>query len=767
MKYFILVCFLLIHNLGFTNNPTNRTKNKITIIKEPIKEAFLTTFVEDDQLYLNIPNPILDKPMLFVRHDQRYDYKFKQIVFSLSNDKILLKVPRILSSTGVIIPLEKSPALVENIISIFPIIKEKSSSKIYCINITNLILNQAIEWAPDFSETLVRELSFVDSTKDLDNEVIIKTIRGLFKNQSRVAMPVYFGFYALPEPTMEPRRFDYRMGFFNEEKSIISHDTKNSIANIMRWRLEKKYKNKKISAPVKPITFILSPEIPKKWRPYVKKGIEEWLPAFESAGFKDALIIKEVDTLNDWDSHSLNNSIVRWGNYRNVRGFEDAAGSTVSKVIDLRSGEILKADILIGSSYQFQSDLYFIRCAPLDKRAHKYPFQDDLMGELMQFLVAHEAGHIFGIMDNNYGEYSYPFQKMNDKIWLKKMGHTPSIMTYARHNNIAQLEDNIPPSLLIQKVGPTDLYYIRWAYTEFPPGTSSKEEEAELERIIRLQDAVPWYRYNNSQHEVIGPAATNEVVETDDPVRSTKMALKNLKRVIELLPKVCRDQKDNARLERLYDKTLDLWYHHMRHVVSLIGGYDIHYKSINQYGKMYTPIALKLQEEAIDFLILNAFNPPDWLVYPEFDSKINYSTYPDKILEYQQKLLFELLRPQRMKRLEQMENTKGYEGVTQKFLTKLQLELFKELNENPGIVEPRKQEIQSTYIDKMIWIFEQKRVNIYADNKSRDYTDYSRGIMIGQLMSLKKNIEKKIKKNKGEISLGHWKLCLIKMNELL
>ncbi len=758
----MIICFLSIYAIGFSKN----INNKAALTKGNKTEVFLTSFVKDDQIFLNIPDQILEQPMMFVRHDQSFDYKYLQVVWSLSKNKILLKVPRVQSKAGTIIPLESSPSLQENVLAVFPIDEMNNKSKRNCINITNLILNEAIEWVPGFSESLVPKLSFIQDVKNLNNEVIIKSNRGVIENNSKVSVPVYFGFYALP-PVMEARRFDYRMGFFNEEKSSISYDTKNSIASITRWRLEKRDKNKSISVPIKPITFILSPKIPKKWRPYVKLGIEEWLPAFESAGFKDALVIKEVETLNDWDNHSLNNSIVRWGNNRNVRGSESNKASTISEVIDLRSGEVLKSDILIHTSYQSLADGYFIRCAPLDERALEYPFPDDLMGELIQSLVAHEAGHTFGIMDNNYGEYSYPFEKMRDKTWLKEMGHTPSIMTYARHNNIAQPEDSIPPSLLIQKVGPTDFYNIQWAYTSFPKVSSSHEQKIELERIIRLQDSVPWYRYNSGKNEIIGPASTDEVVEDDNPVKSTKMALKNLKRVIELLPKVNSDQKDNARLERLYEETLDLWYHHMRHVVSLIAGYDIHHKSISQDGSIYTPVAPEFQEEAIDFLITNAFNPPGWLVNPEFVSKISYSTYPDKVLEYQQKLLLELLRPQRMKRFEQMEKTAGYKGISQKYISRFQVGLFKELHENLLVVDPRKQEIQSTYIDKLIWIISQDRVNISSDKKQHVYTDYSKGIFMSQLMFLKKNIEKKLKRNKGENSAGHWKLCLTKLNKVL
>ncbi|MBU3026070.1 zinc-dependent metalloprotease, partial [Zobellia galactanivorans] len=100
-------------------------------------------------------------------------------------------------------------------------------------------------------------------------------------------------------------------------------------------------------------------------------------------------------------------------------------------------------------------------------------------------------------------------------------------------------------SLLIHKVGPTDKYYIKWAYSPCYR-CSTKEEEEYLEQLIEQQDTIPWYRYNKSRQEIIGPGATNEVVENNDPVRSTALGLQNIKRVFTLLPKVNKTEKDYA-----------------------------------------------------------------------------------------------------------------------------------------------------------------------------------------------------------------------------
>lgn len=760
MKYFF--CILIIWLIPILANAQVLDTHSLHVGSNT-NYSFLTAQIVDGRLYLVIPKRCMDESILWTRLDDRYQYDYKQITFKRVMDEIFMEESRIWSEAGTWISLYGDRKLERNILGVFPIVEDNVNE--YRIEITDILSDGSLGWENFPLGSKIQGLSWVEGVKHMKEEVMIKFTLGLANEKTKFTQAVYFSFMRLPKP-MEPRRFDYRMGYWIEDVGKLRNRIKNDVGNIARWRMEKKHKDMGDSVPIKPITFILSPDIPKKWRPFVKAGIEEWLPAFRSAGFKEALVVREMDTLDEWTEHSLGHSIVRWTGNRNIRDFKESnTGSSVNRVIDLRTGEIIKSDILIGSSIESLMDAYFVRCSPLDIRAQMYPFPDELVGELIQSLVAHETGHTFGIKDNNYGEFSYSVDSVRHASWLKQMGHTPSIMTYARHNNIAQPEDNIPPYLLIQKVGPTDHYYIKWAYSEFPMGLSSQEQENQLEQIIRLQDSIAWYRYNNSQQEIIGPGATNEVVETNDPLKGAMLGLKNLERSIALLPKVNKSQKDNIRMELMYKEAIELWYNTMRNVLSLIGGYDVFYKSMDQPGSMYKPISLESQKEALGFLMEWAFNPPNWLTQPDFMSGIKYSTYPDHILTYQQFLVLELLRPKRMKRFEHMQTIEGFEGSLKSYLTNLQDGLFKELKIGSGHVNIRRQEIQMTYIDRMIMAVEEERKYYEASKKAFVQSDYTRGIMMSNLMDLKLCIEKRIKRQVE--SLGYWKLCLFKINNFL
>src|SRR5262249_3215206 len=109
-------------------------------------------------------------------------------------------------------------------------------------------------------------------------------------SQKSVTALVHHSLVVLPETPMQGRFADPRVGYFTDSYTDFSHSKQWAVERefITRFRLEKKDPKADVSEVVKPITFYLSKEIPEKWRPYLKQGVEDWAPAFEKAGFKNA-----------------------------------------------------------------------------------------------------------------------------------------------------------------------------------------------------------------------------------------------------------------------------------------------------------------------------------------------------------------------------------------------------------------------------------------------------------------------------------------------
>src|SRR6202040_3841147 len=89
-----------------------------------------------------------------------------------------------------------------------------------------------------------------------------------------------------------------RVGYFTTRtEDFTTDDTRaRQTQYIARWRLEKKDPAAAVSEPVKPIVYYIDAATPRKWVPWLKKGIEDWNEAFAAAGFKNAIIGKEAPT---------------------------------------------------------------------------------------------------------------------------------------------------------------------------------------------------------------------------------------------------------------------------------------------------------------------------------------------------------------------------------------------------------------------------------------------------------------------------------------
>ena len=149
---------------------------------------------------------------------------------------------------------------------------------------------------------------------------------------------------------------------------------------ITRWRLEKKDPNAALSEPVKPIVYWIDPATPPSGCPYLKKGVESWQPAFEAAGFKNAIIAKEAPTPEqdpDWSPEDARYSVIRWL----PSTIENASGPHVH---DPRSGEILETDIqFYHNVMNLARNWYFVQVGRSIRAPKTLPLPDDLMGRLV------------------------------------------------------------------------------------------------------------------------------------------------------------------------------------------------------------------------------------------------------------------------------------------------------------------------------------------------------------------------------------------------
>ncbi|HWR35914.1 MAG TPA: zinc-dependent metalloprotease [Clostridia bacterium] len=508
----------------------------------------------------------------------------------------------------------------------------------------------------------------------------------------------------LPEKPMMPRVSDDRVGYFNVRKIDFSRDEQKVVKQqyIARWRLEKKDPNATVSEPVKPIVYYVDPATPKKWVPYIKASIESWQVAFEAAGFKNAIIAKDAPTPEqdpDWSAEDVRNTIIRWipSTTENARG---------PHIADPRSGEILNGNILVYHNIlNLMRQMYFSQVAPLDARAQKMPLPDDLMGKLLGYVVTHEIGHTLGLRHNMKASSQYPAEKLRDREWVHKMGHTPSLMDYSRFNYVAQPEDGIDVNDLIPGIGPYDKWAISWGYKPIPGAKSMDDEKPTLNAWAREQEKNPYLRHADDSAVTRGfdPGEQTEATGDSDAVKSTALGLKNLERVSEMLISASSNDvgEPYEELQGLYTRVLRQWSTEMGHVLRIVGGVSSNNKHVGQEGTIYAPIPAQRQREAVKFLSENAFIAPRLLLNPEVLNRINPVGGPAKISEIQANMLAALLEPARIERLQNLESVNGNTGYSAiDLISDVHTGIWKELRGTGAVkVDNFRRHLQRSYVD--------------------------------------------------------------------
>lgn len=576
----------------------------------------------------------------------------------------------------------------------------------------------------------------------------------------------------LPEQPMMPRPWDERVGFFSVRQVNFGEEQRAARRVwITKYRLEcaGPADASGLCTPKKPIVYYVDPATPDQWKPWIRRAILDWQPAFEAAGFRNAIVAMDPPANDpDWSPEDIRHTMIRWL----PSTVENAVGPHVS---DPRTGEILNGSARIFQNVlNLQRDWYFTQAAQVDPRARTFPMPDSLMGRLLEFVVAHEIGHTIGLRHDQIGSSTYPADSVRSPSWVHKMGHSPSIMDYSRFNYVAQPEDKIPLEDIIPRIGPYDKFAISWGYKPIPGATTPAAEKPTLDQWARVQDTVPWFRFSEN-NEFGGFGTLTEAVGDADPVKSTALGFKNLERVVNYIPGAAiRPGEDNSDLREIYDRTVGQWATEASHVVTVVGGGEVQYKSGSQKGAVYTPLSRARQAAAVQFLNDNVFKTPAFLIKPEIAARIEANGMITRINGAQTRVLNALFDDQRMNRLlEQEALNKSAAYPLASMLDDVRRGIWSELTSGAPI-DAYRRELQNDYlnlIDRKLHPAPVNAAQVAAlarfGIRNQPLSDDAKSELRGELVTLRSQIQAAIPRTADRASQLHLQGAVHRIGDIL
>ena len=570
----------------------------------------------------------------------------------------------------------------------------------------------------------------------------------------------------LPKVPMQKRLFDYRVGWFTIQQIDFGSEQQKAVrqAYIRRWRLEPSdstaYFNGELVEPKKPIVYYLDPATPEKYRSYIIKGIEDWNPAFEEAGFKNAIQAKLPPTPSedpDWSPEDIRYSTVRWV----ANEIRNAVGPSVS---DPRSGEIIESDIVWYHNHmRSYRNRLMIETGAANPEARKLKLADDLIGETMRRVISHEIGHALGLPHNMQSSSAYPVDSLRSGRFTQKYGIATTIMEYARQNYIAQPgDDNIR---FIRQIGPYDLYSVNWGYRLVPNARTPEDEKETLDSWIMEKSGDPMYRFAGSTG--YDPSAQTEDLG-DDPVKASTYGLLNLKRVVpELMEWTYTKGEGYQDLEEIYSELIGMWSRYSRHVATNIGGVYQNRKSADQIGFVYIPVSRKNQLRALEFLNNQVFSTPYWLLDSNILQNIQAAGSIDRIQSLQRRILNSVLDPSVLLRLIEYSELEFNVLPPDEMLQTLRLGIWKELYHNETEIDVYRRTLQREYLSRIHEFLSLNQIGGSRSSVDIKNSDI-RPLMRTELILLEKDIKKHLDKGLGEgIQKAHLEDAIIRIEQLL
>jgi hypothetical protein len=564
---------------------------------------------------------------------------------------------------------------------------------------------------------LDKDGSYVDMIKSFPRNTEIEVVLNFVSSGPKERVPTvpdarsfqhryHWSITERPPDGYVPRLADDRVGYFMTMlRDYTNTRTETSyVRYIDRWRLEKQDPSADLSPPKEPIVYWLENTIPLEYREPLRRGILNWNAAFEKAGFKDAIVVKQMPDTASWDPADVRYHVIRWilqpgGSY--------AVGPSR---VDPLTGEIFDADIRITADITrvvfrewtdqilpltgegpFSEDRH--RCdlaAGLANQASfgigiaaarglfdpESPEGKAYLDAYLEGLVCHEVGHTLGLRHNFKSSVINSVAQLQDTERTRRYGIAGSIMDYCPVNIARPGEEQ--GDYWDTDPGVYDHWAIEYGYT--PLGAENPEDEQEALGRIASRCSDPLLAYGTDEDARgfssigIDPAATLWDLG-DDPIAWAEGRMDLAEELWEGMDSYLSEPGQRySRYRSVYSQGLGEYRLAGLIVSRHIGGIYHHRDHVGDPNGRppFEPVPAETQRDALALLTERLFDEEAFQLSPSLLNKIAPERFPTfdgrlyrtqridppfhgQILQAQSRALGTLYDPIRLSRLQDSE----------------------------------------------------------------------------------------------------------------
>jgi hypothetical protein len=456
-----------------------------------------------------------------------------------------------------------------------------------------------------------------------------------------VNVKMQHSFLEVPENNYRPRYDDPRVGYFTQEVDDMTTTNRVNYKDLInRWHLEKKDPNAALSEPVEPIVWWLENTTPVEIRDVIMQAGLKWNESFEKAGFKNAIVMKQMPDSATWDPADIRYNVLRWVS-------SDLGFAIGPSFVNPRTGQILGADITFDYgmlTFTVYEDETFTGIAdwPLPEGQIQHPYAakhlnctigremknmqaaamtmvetmdvsaeelKTLKDQFLTELVLHEMGHTLGLNHNMKASTMLSPAELNDTSITRELGLIGSVMDYSNVN--INSDKSKQGDYYTTKAGPYDHWAIEFGYRQFTP-----ENEAEGIAKILSRSTDPQLTFGNDAdiarpgsgvdpRVMVWDMSSDVVVYAQDRFKTINYAMSHLK------DRFVKSGESYANLRSRYYTLNGQRAAFAMNLSTQIGGIhvDRSFPEQKSSNKPFTPVPTAYQKRAMQVLAKNIFAP--------------------------------------------------------------------------------------------------------------------------------------------------------------